>query len=172
VRRFFCFWATLIALQLYSASLYRLLGTTLRSIVFGTSVAVVVMLLTMLGSGFLLLQDQIPGWLNWLFWVSPLQYAFTGLANNEYSGKSYDRLVPVEDGLRRLGDVVMQQYQMNIADKYRRVPLPLHNMHCNFSQEIMRHRAEENSFSHILRKLLQKHLLALESSHNSTDNCV
>jgi hypothetical protein len=122
VCRFFCFWATLIALQLYSASLYRLLGTTLRSIVFGTSVAVVVMLLTMLGSGFLLLQNQIPGWLNWLFWVSPLQYALTGLANNEYSGKSYDRLVPVEDGLRRLGDVVMQQNQMNVANKYRCVP--------------------------------------------------
>ena len=63
VYRFFCFWGTLVGLQIYSASLYRLLGTTLRSLVLGTSVAVIVMLLTMLGSGFLILRKQMPaGW--------------------------------------------------------------------------------------------------------------
>jgi hypothetical protein len=107
--------------QLYSASLYRLLGTTLRAIVFGVSVSVVVMAITMLGSGFLILQNQIPAWLNWVFWLSPLQYAMTGMANNEYSGQSYDRLVPVGKKILRLGDAVMQQYQFTIAEKYRYV---------------------------------------------------
>jgi ABC-type multidrug transport system permease subunit len=108
-----------MAVQLYSASLYRLLGTTLRAIVFGVSVSVIVMAITMLGSGFLILQNQIPAWLNWVFWFSPLQYAMTGMANNEYSGESYDRLVPVGNEMQRLGDVVLQQYQFNVADKYR-----------------------------------------------------
>lgn len=117
--RFFCFWGTLVAMQLYSASLYRMLGTTLRSLVFGTSVAVVVMLLTFLGSGFLILREQLPPWWKWLFWLSPLQYALTGLANNEFSGASYDALVPVEGVERRFGDVVLSQYQFNISNKWR-----------------------------------------------------
>jgi hypothetical protein len=91
------------------------------------------MAITMLGSGFLILQNQIPAWLNWVFWLSPLQYAMTGMANNEYSGGSYDRLVPVENEMQRLGDVVLQQYQFNIADKYRYVrvaSLPLVQCAC------------------------------------------
>jgi ABC-2 type transporter len=137
VCRFFCFWATNIAVQLYSASLYRLLGTTLRAIVFGVAVAVIVMLVTMLGSGFLILQDQLPHWLNWVFWFSPLQYAMTGMANNEYSGDSYDRLIPVGDDTQRLGDVVMRQYQMNIDNKYRCAPSLLLEQPSRYLREIM-----------------------------------
>lgn len=115
-----------MALQLYSASLYRLLGTTLRSLVFGTSAAVLVMLLTFLGSGFLILRDQIPrGW-KWMFWVSPLQYAFTGLANNEFLGSGYDRIVTVGGEERRFGDVVMDEYQFLQGNKYRCVILQNH----------------------------------------------
>ena len=117
--RFFCFWGTLVAMQLYSASLYRMLGTTLRSLVFGTSCAVVIMLLTFLGSGFLILRQQLPPWWKWLFWVSPLQYALTGLANNEFLGASYDRFVSVDGVERRFVDVVLAQFQFNIGGKWR-----------------------------------------------------
>lgn len=37
--RFFTFWAILATLQIYSASFFRLIGTTFRSIVLGTSTA-------------------------------------------------------------------------------------------------------------------------------------
>ena len=57
--RFFCFWGILVGVQLYSSSLYRLIGSTVRAIVAGVSVAVVVMLLTFLGSGFVLFRVRI-----------------------------------------------------------------------------------------------------------------
>lgn len=110
-------------MQLYSGSLYRMLGTTLRSLVFGTSAAVVIMLMTFLGSGFLILRDQLPPWWKWLFWVSPLQYALTGLANNEFLGPSYDRIVEVNGEDLRFGDVVLDQYQFMKGNKWRYVSL-------------------------------------------------
>lgn len=106
-------------MQLYSASLYRMLGTTLRSLVFGTSCAVVIMLMTFLGSGFLILREQLPPWWKWLFWVSPLQYALTGLANNEFLGGSYDHTVSVDGVESRFGDVVLGQFQFNIGGQWR-----------------------------------------------------
>ena len=108
-----------MTLQIYSSSLYRFIGTSLRSLVLGTSVAVIIMLLTMLGSGFLILRKQMPAGWSWMFWVSPLQYALTGLANNEFLGDSYDDSVLVEGVERRFGEVVMQQYQFNIGNKWR-----------------------------------------------------
>ena len=68
--RFFTFWGILFTLQLYSSSFYRLIGSTVRAIVTGTSVAVVAMLVTLAGSGFLLLQDQIRPWWIWMFWCA------------------------------------------------------------------------------------------------------
>ena len=71
--RFFTFWAILLSVQLYSSSFFRLIGSSVRALVAGVSVAVLAMLVTMAGSGFLVFHDQIPdGWI-WMFWLSPLQ---------------------------------------------------------------------------------------------------
>jgi ABC-2 type transporter len=60
--RFFTFWAILVTLQIYSAALYRLVGMMARAIVFGTSIGVIAMLVTFIGSGFVLQRPQIPDW--------------------------------------------------------------------------------------------------------------
>ena len=58
--RFFCFWGTLVALQMQSSSLFRAIGATVRSTVTGTSVAVIVVLLNILCSGFVVLRCAPP----------------------------------------------------------------------------------------------------------------
>jgi ABC-2 type transporter len=60
--RFFTFWGILVCLQIYSASLYRFIGSCARAIVFGVSIGVVAMLVTFAGSGFVLLKPAIPDW--------------------------------------------------------------------------------------------------------------
>jgi ABC-2 type transporter len=119
--RFFTFWGTLLVLQIYSSSLFRFIGATVRAIVFGTAVGVLVMLVTMLACGFVIVRPQIPDWWDWTFWVSPLQYTITALANNEYSGESYQTTTysgGLEPG-KPLGDVVLDQFGFLKGRKWR-----------------------------------------------------
>ena len=69
--RFFTYWGTLVALQMQSSSLFRLIGSTIRSTVTGTSVAVVCVLLNILGSGFVLLRSQMGWWWRWVTCAAP-----------------------------------------------------------------------------------------------------
>jgi hypothetical protein len=119
--RFFTFWGTLLCLTIMASSLYRLIGTSVRSIVAGVSTAVVIMLMLFIGSGFVLLRKQIPDWWIWIFWMSPLQYTMTGLANNEFSGDSYQGPgdLPPEDAPDGLGKLVLDQYQFLQGAKWR-----------------------------------------------------
>ena len=71
--RFFTWYATLFCIQLYSSTIYRLIGSAVRAIVSGTSVAAIFMNVTFTGTGFVLLQRQIPPYWIWMFWLSPLQ---------------------------------------------------------------------------------------------------
>jgi ABC-type multidrug transport system permease subunit len=82
-------------------------------------VAVIVMLLTMLGSGFVILRKQIPDWWSWMFWLSPLQHALTGLANNEFLGDSYAMQVLVAGETIQFGEQVLRTYEFNIGNKWR-----------------------------------------------------
>lgn len=79
------------------------------------------MLLTFLGCGFVLLRPDIPKYWIWMFWVSPLQYALTGMANNELLGKDYDIIVPELTGSEEvtLGRFVLENFGVNIGNKWR-----------------------------------------------------
>lgn len=37
-------------------------------------------------SGYLIPLQNTPPWFIWVYWISPVQYAFRGLAYNEYTG--------------------------------------------------------------------------------------
>lgn len=56
-----------------------------------------------------------------MFWLSPLQYTFTGLANNELSGESYrdPGELSADVAPRGLGHYVLEQNQFMIANKWR-----------------------------------------------------
>lgn len=82
------------------------------------------MLLTFLGCGFVLLRPAIPDYWIWMFWFSPLQYALTGMANNELLADSYDRIIPEVSPTEPLGRLVLETYGVNIGNKWRCVPMP------------------------------------------------
>jgi hypothetical protein len=63
-----------------------------------------------------------------MFWVSPLQYAMTGLTNNEYLGDSYRKTdfrdaKPGSD--TQLGEAVLDLYGFLQGNKWRCAPLRL-----------------------------------------------
>jgi ABC-type multidrug transport system permease subunit len=125
LHRFFTLWATLVCTQLYSSSLYRFVGSSVRAIVAGTSVAVIIMLITFIGTGYVLLRTQIEPWWIWMFWVSPLQYVMTGLANNEFLGKSYQDAgaMGLDLAPNGIGKLFMDTYEFNQGNKWRCVSI-------------------------------------------------
>lgn len=142
--RFFTFWAILVCTQLASSSLYRAVGSCVRALVAGTSVAVIVMLVTFIGMGFVLLQDQMPrGWA-WMFWVSPLQYVLTGLVNNEFLGESWRDAGALDPAAapQGVGRKFLTDNQFNVGEKWRCVTPALHYDPCQVNLCTMpRHRA-------------------------------
>jgi ABC-2 type transporter len=123
---FFTFWGILVCVQLYSSALYRFIGSTIRAVVFGTSTAVLVMLLTFIGTGFVLRKPDMPPWWGWMFWVSPLQYTLTGLANNEFLGDSYQTTTYEEAaalGGKPLSKAVFERFAIMEGNKWRYTPL-------------------------------------------------
>jgi ABC-2 type transporter len=104
-----------------SSTLFRCIGATVRSTVTGTSVAVIVVLLNILGSGFLLLREQIPVWWRWIIWVAPLHYIFQGLTNNEFLGESYEDAGKLDPRLapQGIGRLVLATFQVRIANYWR-----------------------------------------------------
>lgn len=68
-----------------------------------------------------------------MFWVSPLQYAFTGLVNNEFLGDSYgttsyDNAVVDDSGATvPLGTAVLDLYGFLQGNKWRCVAPPAHS---------------------------------------------
>lgn len=58
---------------------------------------------TIIFSGYLIPINSCPDWLVWIMWLSPIQYAYRGLAYNEYIGLQFEckeeELVPNNDAV-------------------------------------------------------------------------
>ena len=67
-------------------------------------------------------RTQIPHWLRWLQWLSPLYYTLTGLANNELLGPSYEgqgALQPPSLAPDGIGRLVLGEFDIRIGNKWR-----------------------------------------------------
>ena len=65
--------------------------------------------------GFLIPYNQVPHWLVWVFWMSPLSWAFRSIALNEYKSSQFD----AADHGEREGDYYLQQFDVNTNDEYK-----------------------------------------------------
>eukprot|EP00656_Telonema_subtile_P018092 TRINITY_DN1974_c0_g1_i2.p1 TRINITY_DN1974_c0_g1~~TRINITY_DN1974_c0_g1_i2.p1 ORF type:complete len:1530 (+),score=346.04 TRINITY_DN1974_c0_g1_i2:54-4643(+) len=61
-------------------------------------------------SGYLLAKDDIPDWYIWIFWISPLRYAFEGLMINELKGLTYNCVAPGSCPFFTDGDTELEYY--------------------------------------------------------------
>jgi hypothetical protein len=67
--------------------------------------------------GFLIPYNEIPDWLIWVFWISPLSWGVRSLALNEYGGSRYDDLQANTN--TREGDYYLQQFDVNTNQQYK-----------------------------------------------------
>ncbi|XP_057518787.1 ABC transporter G family member 35-like [Amaranthus tricolor] len=98
-------------IQQMAAGLFRVTAGLCRTmIIANTGGALSVLLMFMLG-GFILPKSQIPNWLQWGYWVSPLSYAFNALAVNEmFAPRWMNKLA--SDGVTPLGVQVLKSFNV------------------------------------------------------------
>ncbi|KAM0675203.1 hypothetical protein GVAV_001547 [Gurleya vavrai] len=88
--RFFIFLIIMLSSVLFASSIGLTVGTVSPnekfSQVLGTTSIIVFVIF---GGGFNN-PNTIPGWLRWIIWISPVNYAFRGAMNNQYSGLQFE----------------------------------------------------------------------------------
>ena len=73
-------------------------------------------LLFVIFGGFLIPYNEIPHWLIWVFWISPLSWSVRSLALNEFKSSRYDGL---NDSGQRLGDFYMGTFDVSTNSQYK-----------------------------------------------------
>ena len=73
-------------------------------------------LLFVIFGGFLIPYSEIPHWLVWIYWLSPLSWGVRSLALNEFKSSRYDALNSA--GLR-LGDFYLGTYDVSTNTQYK-----------------------------------------------------
>lgn len=86
--RFAYFILVLFSLSLFVSTYARLLSTFSNKDI-ANAIAGVGLIVMVIFSGFLVAKDSIPNFLIWLYWISPVQYAYSALLINEYSGLEF-----------------------------------------------------------------------------------
>ncbi|KAE8678658.1 Pleiotropic drug resistance protein 3 [Hibiscus syriacus] len=83
VSRFFRQFVTFFAVQLTGISLFRFIASVFQNFDSSVAASSLIIFLHWLFCGFIIPQSSWPGWMKWLFWVSPISYAEIALSGNE-----------------------------------------------------------------------------------------
>uniref|UniRef100_A0ACD5VQG7 Uncharacterized protein n=2 Tax=Avena sativa TaxID=4498 RepID=A0ACD5VQG7_AVESA len=104
--RFFKHLITVFLIQQAAGGLFRVVAGICRTVVMTNTAGSLILLIMFVLGGFILPRDEIPKWLIWGYWSSPMTYAYIALAANEmHSPRWMDQ--SVADG-RPLGVAVLE----------------------------------------------------------------
>ncbi|GAB2228065.1 hypothetical protein Droror1_Dr00009895 [Drosera rotundifolia] len=114
--RFFKELLLVFLIQQMAAGLFRVTAGVCRTMIVASTCGFVSFLLMFLLGGFILPKGQIPTWLKWGYWVSPVSYAFNGLAVNEmFAPRWINKLA--SDNSTKLGVAVLKDLDV-FQDSY------------------------------------------------------
>ncbi|CAM9860194.1 unnamed protein product, partial [Phaeothamnion confervicola] len=83
-RRFFAFLAVLVVTNLNMSAYFRALAAVFSDFSKAQSFSGISVVFVVLFCGFLVPASDIPGVWIWVFWLSPLSWAFRAMAINEF----------------------------------------------------------------------------------------
>ncbi|XP_024517239.1 ABC transporter G family member 34 [Selaginella moellendorffii] len=89
--RFFKQFLLFICLHIMSLGLFRMVGALSRTIVVANTLGSFQFLLMCALGGFILSRENIPNWLTWGYWSTPLSYAQNALSANEFLAHRWQR---------------------------------------------------------------------------------
>jgi ABC-type multidrug transport system ATPase subunit len=85
----------------------RFIAAIAPSVSLSTAVAGVFILLMIIFSGFIIAEDDMPGYWVWVFWLNPVAWALRAYTLLEFKSAKYDGLTPSGD---RVGDLYLDAY--------------------------------------------------------------
>ncbi|KAK7291744.1 hypothetical protein RIF29_07127 [Crotalaria pallida] len=92
IGRFFCQFLLFFTIHLTSISMFRFIASVLQTVVAAVMAGTLCILLVLLFGGFIIPKPNMPSWLRWGFWVSPLAYGEIGLTVNEFLAPRWQKL--------------------------------------------------------------------------------
>ncbi|GAB2285728.1 ABC transporter G member 31 [Dionaea muscipula] len=87
--RFFRFMFLLFVVHQMALGLFRLMGSLTRDMIVANTVSSGAMLVVFCLGGFILPKDMVKPWWAWGYWVSPLSYAQSAVAVNEFTASRW-----------------------------------------------------------------------------------
>ncbi|KAF7803604.1 ABC transporter G family member 29-like [Senna tora] len=109
--RFFKQLFLIFLIQQMAAGLFRAISGICRSMIIANTGGSLMLLIIFLLGGFILPKRDIPIWWSWAYWVSPLSYAYNGLAVNEMLAPRWMEK-PSSDGSTTLGIAVLRMFDV------------------------------------------------------------
>ncbi|KAK8621260.1 hypothetical protein V6N13_067701 [Hibiscus sabdariffa] len=100
--RFFKQFLLVFLTQQMAAGLFRLIAGLCRTMVIANTGGALTLLLVFLLGGFIVPKREIPNWLEWAYWVSPLSYGYNAFTVNEIFAPRWMNK-PASDNVTRLG---------------------------------------------------------------------
>ncbi|KAM0677120.1 hypothetical protein BDAP_002281 [Binucleata daphniae] len=88
--RFFIFLIIIVSSVLFASSLGLTIGTLSPNEKFSQVLGTTTLIVFIIFGGGFNNPNTIPGWLRWIIWISPVNYAFRGAMNNQYSGLQFE----------------------------------------------------------------------------------
>lgn len=83
---FFTFWVLLFTISMVVTALCRAVGSLCRSFDAASKVMGILMMAYLTYAGYMIFKPQMHPWFVWIYWISPMSYAFDALLSNELSG--------------------------------------------------------------------------------------
>ncbi|KAL1829234.1 hypothetical protein ACET3Z_007646 [Daucus carota] len=109
--RFFTQLFLVFLIQQMAAGSFRVVcGVGRTNVVANTGGSLALLLLFLLG--FILPRDEIPNWLDWAYWFSPIPYAFSSLASNEMLSPRWTNKM-ASDNVTSLGVAVLKSFNFS-----------------------------------------------------------
>ncbi|CAM0876435.1 unnamed protein product [Alopecurus aequalis] len=93
VGRLFKQYLLLLLVNQMAAGLFRFIAALGRTMVVANTLASFALLVLLVLSGFVLSHHDVKKWWIWGYWMSPLQYAMSAIAVNEFLGQKWQRVL-------------------------------------------------------------------------------
>jgi ATP-binding cassette subfamily G (WHITE) protein 2 (PDR) len=86
---FFFFFLFSVVTMLTMSMMFRTIGSFTKSVSQAMGPAAIILLLTVLYSGFAIPSQYMMGWIGWIRWLNPIYYVIESVFINEFSGQDF-----------------------------------------------------------------------------------
>ena len=114
--RFFFFMFALFSSSLALSTFFRSISYVTPNPDVARQLDLPFIIIFVIFGGFLIPYNEVPNWLIWVFWISPLSWTFRSIALNEFKAAQFD--TPTTTG-ERTGDFDMNQFDVSTNDQYK-----------------------------------------------------